>query len=157
MANIGISEADSKKIADILHKYLASEIVLNLKIRNFHWNVVGINFNDLHKFFEELYISGSWYADEVAERIRMLGLHTQASMKEYIEMTIIPEEKDIKMHSDMMIEQLLSNNETLITEMRKDIDIIGSFGDQGTEDFLTALIQKHEKDAWILRSLQAKG
>jgi starvation-inducible DNA-binding protein len=59
MANIGISEADSKKIADILHKYLASEIVLNLKIRNFHWNVVGINFNDLHKFFEELYISGS--------------------------------------------------------------------------------------------------
>jgi starvation-inducible DNA-binding protein len=87
----------------------------------------------------------------------MLGLHTQASMKEYIEMTIIPEEKDIKMHSDMMIEQLLSNNETLITEMRKDIDIIGSFGDQGTEDFLTALIQKHEKDAWILRSLQAKG
>ena len=72
MTSIGLDDSNKQKIADILHKYLASEIVLNLKIRNFHWNVVGVRFNDLHKFFEDLYISGSGYADEVAERIRML-------------------------------------------------------------------------------------
>lgn len=154
MIHIGIESSDTQKIADILHKYLASEIVLNLKIRNFHWNVEGIHFNDLHKFFEELYNSGASYADEVAERIRTLGHHTQASMKEYIEMTIIAEEENIKMPSDKMISQLLQDNETIIQELRKDIDIVGETGDQGTEDFLTGLIQKHEKDSWMLRSLQ---
>ncbi len=154
MQEIGLNSSDSQKTAEILHKYLASEIVLNLKIRNFHWNIEGIHFNDLHKFFEELYTSGASYADEVAERIRTLGYHTQASMKEYIQITIISEEDNIKMPSHEMISQLLKDNEKIIQELRKDIDTIGETGDQGTEDFLTGLIQKHEKDSWMLRSLQ---
>jgi len=141
----------------ILHKHLATEIVLNLKIRNFHWNVVGIHFNDLHEFFEKMYDTGADYADEIAERIRMLGHHTHASMEEYIKMTYVAEERDIKMDSDKMLEQLLSDNETIIKEMRKDILEIAETDDMGTEDFLTGLIQKHEKDAWMLRSLCQKG
>jgi len=141
---------------DILHKHLATEIVLNLKIRNFHWNVVGIHFNDLHEFFEKLYVDGAAYADEIAERIRTLGHHTLASMEEYVKMTYVPEEKDIKMNSDAMLEQLLNDTETIIREMRKDIVNIWETDDMGTEDFLTGLIQKHEKDAWMLRSLCSK-
>jgi len=86
-------------------------------------------------------------------RIRMLWEHTHASMEEYIKMTYIAEEKDIRMDSDKMLEQLLSDNETIIREMRKDILEIAETDDMGTEDFLTGLIQKHEKDAWMLRSL----
>jgi len=110
-------------------------------------------FRDLHLFFEELYNAGSQYADEVAERIRMLGVHTHASMEEYVKMTIIPEEKSITLPAMDMLSNLLKDTETIIQEMRKDIDVVGEMGDQGTEDFLTGLIQKHEKDGWMIRSL----
>ena len=156
MKELWIQQDNVEKIADILHKHLATEIVLNLKIRNFHWNVVGVHFNDLHEFFEKMYVSWAEYADEVAERIRMLGLHTHASMEEYIKMTYVSEEKDIRMNSDSMLEQLLTDNESIIREMRKDILEIAETDDIGTEDFLTGLIQKHEKDAWMLRSLSQK-
>ncbi|MDA9129273.1 DNA starvation/stationary phase protection protein [Candidatus Gracilibacteria bacterium] len=152
-ANIGLEAQDKQAISDILQKYLATEIALNLKIRNYHWNVEGMVFNDLHKFFEELYDTGADYADEVAERIRMLGIHTHASMAEYIKMTIIPEEKEISMPAVEMLKKLLDDTETIIREMRQDITKVGDMGDQGTEDFLTALIQKHEKDGWMIRSL----
>lgn len=153
MANLWIESHDMNNSVGILHKHLATEIVLNLKIRNFHWNVTGVHFNDLHEFFEKLYNDGAAYADEIAERIRMLGHHTHASMEEYIKMTYVAEEKDIKMDSDKMLHQLLQDNETIIREMRKDILEIAETDDMGTEDFLTGLIQKHEKDAWMLRSL----
>lgn len=156
MTNLWIKSNDTNEAVEILHKHLATEIVLNLKIRNFHWNVTGIHFNDLHKFFEDLYNWGAEYADEIAERIRMLGHHTHASMEEYIKMTYVPEEQDIKMPSDKMINQLLEDNETIIREMRKDILKVAETDDMWTEDFLTWLIQKHEKDAWMLRSLAQK-
>jgi starvation-inducible DNA-binding protein len=114
-----------------------------------------VHFNDLHEFFEKLYTDGAIYADEIAERIRTLGHHTHASMEEYIKMTYVAEEKDIRMDSDKMLKQLLDDNETIIREMRKDILSISETDDMGTEDFLTGLIQKHEKDAWMLRSLCA--
>ncbi len=152
-AHIGLEKKDAESIVAILHKYLASEIVLNLKIRNYHWNIEGIVFNDLHAFFEKLYISGSEYVDEVAERIRMLWFHTHASMKKYLELTIIEEEEKISKAAHSMVETLLKDNETIIRGLRKDITEIEEYGDQGTADFLTALIQKHEKDAWMIRSL----
>jgi starvation-inducible DNA-binding protein len=127
--NLGIDTSKMNETVGILHKHLATEIVFNLKIRNFHWNVVGIHFNDLHKFFEDLYNTGADYADEIAERIRMLGHHTHASMGEYIKMTYIAEEKDIKMDSDKMLQQLLVDNETIIREMRKDILTVAASDD----------------------------
>ena len=154
MTNIALDSKDTQKTADILHALLASEIALNLKIRNFHWNVEWIHFNDLHKFFEDLYNSWSEYADEVAERIRMLGHHTHASMKKYIELSFIDEEENIKMPSDEMISHLLKDNENIIRKIRECVEIIWETDDYGTEDFLIALLQKHEKDSWILRSLQ---
>lgn len=52
-------------------------------------------------------------------------------------MTYVPEEQDIKMPSDKMINQLLEDNETIIREMRKDILKVAETDDMGTEDFLT--------------------
>lgn len=156
MINIGIPEKDTQSTVDILHRHLATEIVLNLKVRNFHWNITGIHFNDLHKFFEDLYTSGASSADEIAERIRMLGHHTHASMQEYLWLTYISEEKNIELSTDKMLQQLLDDNESIIREIRKDIISIWETDDMGTEDFLTGLIQKHEKDAWMLRSLCQK-
>ena len=78
-------------------------------------------------------------------------------MKQYLEITDISEETQENISDQDMISRLLQDYETIISAMRKDIIKVGETDDMGTEDFLTGLIQKHEKDAWMLRSLSSKG
>ena len=157
MTHIWLESGDIQSIVNILHKHLANSSVLNLKIRNYHWNVKWAHFHDFHSFFEELYTAGAEQIDEIAERIRMLWVYTHGSMKQYLEITDISEETQENISDQDMISRLLQDYETIISAMRKDIIKVGETDDMGTEDFLTGLIQKHEKDAWMLRSLSSKG
>ena len=81
--NIGIAESERKRIVTILNTLLADEYLLYTKTRNYHWNVVGPQFNDLHKFFEGQYGDLNEVIDEVAERARTLGGAAPASLTEF--------------------------------------------------------------------------
>ncbi len=151
-ANIGLSDESKKTTAEVLNKVLSDEYVLYTKTRNFHWNVTGIHFNDLHKFFEEQYEELNESIDEIAERVRMLGLYPKASMKEFLETSSLNEVTDVK-NSEEMLKELLADHESIISEIREKVDIVGDAGDAGNEDFIISLMQKHEKIAWMLRSM----
>ncbi len=153
--NIGLIEKELTLISPLLENFLASENVLNLKIRNYHWNVTGLNFSEYHKFFEELYEGSAETIDEIAERIRMLGSKTPASMAHFLEKSFLTEERNTDLTSIQMIQNLLKDTQKTIQELRNTIEIIGETNDMGTEDFLIALMQKHEKNAWMLRSMTA--
>src|SRR6476619_3898973 len=84
-AEIGIPEKDSQIVAEKLNKILADEFVLYTKTRNYHWNVEGINFMEMHKFYETLYEELDEVIDEVAERIRAIGHYSQGRLKDFIE------------------------------------------------------------------------
>ncbi|MGH7873731.1 MAG: Dps family protein, partial [Candidatus Binatia bacterium] len=71
--NIGLSDEQCDKVVEILNTLLSDEYVLYTKTRNYHWNVLGPQFNDLHKFFEEQYTELNVVVDDVAERARTLG------------------------------------------------------------------------------------
>ena len=52
-----------------------------------------------------------------------------------------------------MLAELLADHEALIRSLRQDLDTVtDKRGDVGTTDFLTGLLEKHEKAAWMLRS-----
>ena len=68
--NLGIDDKDRVGVVEILNALLADEYVLYTKTRNYHWNVVGPQFNDLHKFFGEQYEAIDGFVDDVAERAR---------------------------------------------------------------------------------------
>ena len=68
--NIGLHREKLAVVADILKQLLADEHVLYVKLRNYHWNVTGMNFQQLHAFFSEQYTAVSTYIDDIAERIR---------------------------------------------------------------------------------------
>ncbi|HXG63403.1 MAG TPA: ferritin-like domain-containing protein, partial [Planctomycetota bacterium] len=70
---IGLSEKNRAAVSEILNALLADEAVLYTKTRNYHWNVTGPQFNDLHKFFDEQYGELNEIVDDVAERVRSLG------------------------------------------------------------------------------------
>lgn len=150
--NIGISEKNLKNTTTLLSTVLADEMTLYIKTRKSHWNITGESFMELHKLFENQYKSLEESIDEVAERIGKLGGKTIGTMKEYLKLTRLKESPEKYSSSKEMIKELLKDHETIICELRKDIDKCSkNFNDAGTADFLTGLMEQHETISWILR------
>ena len=151
----GISLESLQKVANILNDDLADEYVLLTKTRNYHWNVEDPRFNDLHKFFEEQYELLSAAVDEIAERVRSVGGRTRATLKEFINSSQIREDIGSYPNADTMLGNLLSDHETIIKTLRKNINECQELNDEGTANFLTDKMEQHEKMAWMLRSFLA--
>lgn len=149
---IGLKESSRDAVLEILDRVLADENVLTVKTRRFHWNVTGINFDALHKFFEAQYGELAGVVDEVAERSRALGGRALGSMREFLDKTRLEESSSHPLKDGAMLAELLADHETVIRSLRADVDEAGRLGDQGTADFLTGLMARHEKMAWMLRS-----
>lgn len=151
--NIGISEANRKKIAAQLNKLLADESLLYLKTRKFHWNIVGVQFHDLHLFLENEYNILAETVDAVAERIRKMGFFANGSMKQFLADTSLKEHTQTGPITVEMLNELLTDHDQIINELRQQIDIFEEeYKDVGGADFLTGLMEQHEKSAWMLRA-----
>ena len=149
---IGISEKNLKNSASNLEGVLADEMTLYVKTRKFHWNVAGESFMELHKLLEGQYQQIEASIDSVAERINKLGSKTIGTMAEFIECSRLKESPNSYPSQKEMLKELLSDHETVITQLRKDIELAaGKNKDLVTADFLTGLMELHETDAWILR------
>ena len=156
MANtdIGISENDRTGVIQILGQLLADEYVLYTKTRNYHWNVVGPHFSDYHKLFEGQYGGLSDDIDEIAERIRSLGGKTPATLSEFLKDTRLHEHSGKYHDAKTMVSNLLSDHEKIVKTLRIDVENCATkYHDAGTQDFLTGLMEDHEKTSWMLRSI----
>jgi starvation-inducible DNA-binding protein len=151
--NIGLLEEQREGVVAILNTLLADEYLLYTKTRNYHWNVVGPQFNDLHKFFEAQYNELNEIVDDVAERGRALGGHACGTMAEFLKSTRLQEESGVYPEARQMIANLLADHEAVIGHLRIDLETcVERYHDAGTNDFLTGLMEQHEKMAWMLRA-----
>lgn len=156
MSNISIGLDQSQRIgvANLLRQTLADEYVLYTKTRKYHWNVEGPHFHDLHKLFESQYEEIDETIDAVAERIRALGLYSTGSFAEFLKDARIQEDAGGQIGANQMLQNLLADHESIIRLLRVDLVAAAeSYGDAGNQDFLTGLLEGHEKAAWMLRSL----
>jgi starvation-inducible DNA-binding protein len=155
-AQIGLSPAQRQGVITILTKLLADEYVLYTKTRNYHWNVVGPQFNDLHKFFEAQYNELNTVVDDVAERARSLDGNAIGTLAEFVEHTRLSEHPGQYPPANDMLARLLADHETMIRQLRGDLETCANtYQDMGTNDFLTGLMEQHEKMAWMLRAFLA--
>jgi starvation-inducible DNA-binding protein len=151
--NIDIHDNDRKAVVEILNRLLSDEYVLLTKTRNYHWNVTGPQFNDLHKFFEAQYDELNGLVDEVAERARQLGGRAFGTLAEFTKTARLTEQPGASPAAAEMLTSLLADHEAVIRALRADIGPVGDkHRDVGTQDFLTGLLEKHEKMAWMLRA-----
>ncbi len=150
---IGLTDAQRAGVVEILNTLLADEYVLYTKTRNFHWNVTGPHFNDLHKFFEAQYTELNVVVDDVAERARELGGIAAGSLAEFAHLARLAEQPGKALAARAMLAALLADHEAIIQHLRTDLETCASkHGDAGTTDFLTGLMEQHEKMAWMLRA-----
>jgi starvation-inducible DNA-binding protein len=151
--NIGIKPANLSEVAKTLSTFLADEFVLYTKTRNAHWNVEGPDFHDKHKFFESQYNELDEIMDEVAERIRILGHYAPATLKDFLQLTHLTEQIRSKNDSQGFIKELLGDHESIIVFLRENINrFANELQDAGTSDFITGIMETHEKMAWMLRA-----
>ncbi|MFC6269705.1 Dps family protein [Frigoriflavimonas asaccharolytica] len=151
--NIGISAENRQAVADQLSKILADEFVLYSKTLNFHWNVEGPDFHPVHLFLETLYKEQQEIIDTVAEKIRSIGHYVPASLKKYSQLTHLSEEMKEGNNSQRIFAELLEDHESIIFFIRENIKAMDDkYKAQGISDYITGLMGKHEKTAWMLRS-----
>jgi starvation-inducible DNA-binding protein len=151
--NIGITDKNTQAVANALAKILADEAVLVTKTKNAHWNVEGADFHSMHLFFESQYKTLDETVDSVAERIRSLGHYAPGTLKEFLELTSLTEKRGNKNNSESFLKDLVGDHEAIIIELRENIDAFtDKYKDAGTADFITGLLEDHEKMAWMLRA-----
>lgn len=151
--NIGISDDNRKLVVDHLNKLLSDEYVLYTQTLYYHWNVVDPYFDAMHAFFRKQYEELFELVDDIAERVRSLGEFAYGTLQDFTKHAHIKEKNEQKLPTQQMIKNLLEHHETIIRHMREDIvKIQNQLKDEGTANFLTEIMEKHEKMAWMLRS-----
>lgn len=152
--NIGINQEQRQEIAMGLSRLLADSYSLYLKTHNYHWNVTGPQFNTLHTMFEQQYTELAAAVDEIAERIRALGIKAPGSYSAFAGLTSIDEGSGDE-PAEEMIRQLVIGQETVARTAREAFPAAEAANDEPTADLLTQRMQIHEKNAWMLRSMLA--
>lgn len=150
-AAVALDRKTCQEVAAQLQQTLADTYVLYLKTQNCHWNVIDPRFHSLHELFEQQYEELADAVDVIAERIRMIRGHTNASMRDFLKITSI-KEMEGQSSGDEMLRQLLSDNEQMANYLRGFIDMCNNSEDAGTADMLIQRLRAHEKAAWMLRS-----
>ena len=148
-----IDENSVKKTCEFLNTLLANEFTLFTKTLNYHWNVTGPRFHSLHVFLEEQYNELLTVMDEVAERVRVLGETPISTVNGMNQAKVLSEKNGNNLSSNDMLQDLLTSNIRIQDDIREFVcDREELKRDPGTEDFLIALLQKHEMKSWMLKS-----
>ena len=151
--NLGLNDEVRLEVGAMLNLLLADETVLYLTTRDYHWNVTGPDFRSLHLQFEEQYRQIEQWIDDVAERARTIGVGARGNWAELTQAARSSADPGTGLAPTHMLAELLALHEDLIVQLRTDSEKCTTrFQDAGTADFLTGLMQKHEKAAWMLRA-----
>jgi starvation-inducible DNA-binding protein len=150
--DIGIKQDDREAVAQHLKHLLADSYSLYLQTHNFHWNVTGPQFNQLHLMFEEHYTELAVAVDDIAERIRALDVPAPGTYKEFAELSSI-EEIDGVPNAQQMVAILTRGHEQVVKTSRAALKSAQDADDESSAALISDRMRIHEKTAWMLRAL----
>lgn len=134
-----------------LEKTLANSYLLQLKLQNYHWNVVGPHFKPLHELFGAQYEELSVSIDEIAERLRGLGAKVEATFEHFQKLSKI-KNGDKNLQSDAMIKDLIASHEIVVADLKLGTKAAQEEGDEASADLFIGRTTAHEKAIWMLVS-----
>jgi starvation-inducible DNA-binding protein len=148
---LGFDSEETQEVVKNLNELLANLHVHYQKLRNFHWNVTGSEFFDIHETTEEEYNFVVTEIDEIAERIRVFGATPISTLKEYLEVSNI-RETGTDLNSKEIVQEILKDYEILLSYMIDTIEAAREIGDISTDDLVTGFMRRREKMHWMLSS-----
>lgn len=148
---IGLTETDRAQSADALKRLLGETYALYVKTHGYHWNVTGPRFQALHADFMAQYTELWTALDELAERIRALGIFAPASSAEMLDPATIVPDNGVP-DAEVMIANLVRGHEAVARAARDGIAVASEVGDDVTVDLMTQRATIADKTAWMLRA-----
>lgn len=155
MSYLNLDKEKTKKTVEQLNILLADYHLYYQKLRNFHWNVIGKNFFDLHEKFEELYDEAKLKVDEIAERILTLRHQPVSNYSDFLEKSNL-KESSANLKDSEMIDVLLEDHGKILKQMTRVVDSADENKDEGTIDLIGAYIRELEKTSWMLDAWKMK-
>lgn len=155
MNYLGLKDEKVTKTVNQLNRLLSNYHVYYQNLRNFHWNVGGENFFELHEKFEDLYNDARLKIDEIAERILTLRHIPLSRMSDYLAMADVEESKILTTDRDM-VDQLLKDHGIIIENMREVIQLADASDDEGTIDMIGGFLEELEKKSWMFDAWRAR-
>jgi len=149
MSYLNLNKEKAQAVANELNTLLADYHLYYQKLRNFHWNIVGSYFFELHEKFEEMYNDAQVRIDEIAERVLTLRYTPTSNFSDYLEMAHVKESPSDLEDKEMM-KTLLEDHGKLLKQMAKVMDAADKAEDEGTLDLIGGYIADHEKTSWML-------
>ena len=129
----------------------ANSFAFYLKASNYHWNVEGMFFQQLHELFGNIYEEVQGSLDQFAEKIRQLDSYAPGSFMRLAELSQIEDEAKIP-PARVMIERLLADNNTVIDSLNQLFELADSNNEQALADWAAARLDAHKKHGWMLRA-----
>ncbi|MEO9485259.1 MAG: DNA starvation/stationary phase protection protein [Ekhidna sp.] len=146
---LGNTKLETAEIVEALNKLLANYSVHYQKLRNFHWNVRGGDFFEIHEKFEDQYNFAKKAIDDIAERIRVFGQTPLSTIRDYLETSEI-KESGTDLTAMEMVKEILKDYEILLEFMFHAIEEALDKRDSGTEDLIKGFAKQTEKNHWML-------
>ena len=139
-------------LSDSLKILLASTQSFAIKSQNFHWNIEGPNFAEYHAFLDAFYNAVWANTDLIAEKIRMLDSYAPTTLPRMLDLSDVPDTETIP-SALAMLTQLKQDNDRFIIHLRAGIAAADLANEPAISNFLQDLLDQHQKQAWMLRSL----
>lgn len=155
MNYLGLNAEKVGTVVRELNTLLANYHIYYQNLRNFHWNVEGENFFDLHEKFEGLYNDAMETIDELAERVLTLRHRPISRYSDYIAEAEI-DESPVLNDDTKMVATVLLNHKVIIANMRRVIELAGQADDEGTIDMIGSALENIEKKSWMFDAWMAK-
>ncbi len=152
--DIGINKQDREEIAEHLKGLLADSYTLYLQTHNFHWNITGPMFNQLHLMFEDHYTELALAVDDIAERIRSLDIAAPGTYKAFSQLSSIKEVDGVPTALEMT-NILTKGHEQVVKTCRSALSVAQDANDESSAALISDRMRVHEKTAWMLRALSS--
>lgn len=135
-----------------LNEFLSDLEMLNVKLQNYHWNVIGKGFFTTHEKLEEYYDEVREQMDEVAEHILSLGHQPLGTMKDFMENSKIREAKNEQIKSIDIMENVIHDLQEL---KQKAVQIKQEAEDKeyyATSTLMDDYLANYSKKIWMLNA-----
>ncbi|QNL22513.1 DNA starvation/stationary phase protection protein [Hyphobacterium sp. CCMP332] len=153
---LGYTKLETAELVESLNQLLANFSVHYQKLRNFHWNVKGPDFFDIHEQFEIQYEDAKSAIDEIAERIRVFGQTPMSTMREYLDHSEI-KEASTDLTAMEMVKEIIRDYRVLLEYMFTVVENAIEYGDSGTEDMVKNFIKVTEKNHWMMSAFSQEN
>ena len=141
-----------EKLIAQLRTILGTNFALYFKAHSYHWNVEGPDFPEYHGFLGDFYDSVFDQTDDIAEHLRRLDTYAPVSLSRMMELSDI--EEDVNIPAPIgMFSNLRRDNDRYIIHLRAGIAAADDAGEPAVSNFLQDILGKHQKHAWMLRSI----